>query len=77
MPIMLALSAIAAVGFSRFSRCSSYCRRSLCLWRELVLDDPRALDDREQRSASDRVTKFSGEPLEDDVSTLHPVGGTA
>ena len=43
----------------------------------LVLDDPRALDDREQRSASDRVTKFSGEPLEDDVSTLHPVGGTA
>ena len=47
------------------------------LMAALVLDDLRALDDREQRSASGRVTKFSGEPLEDDVSTLHPVGGTA
>jgi hypothetical protein len=30
-----------------------------------------------RRGASGRVTKFSGEPFEDDVSTLHPVGGTA
>lgn len=61
---------------SRFSRCSAPAEVVL-LMAALVLDDLRALDDREQRSASGRVTKFSGEPLEDDVSTLHPVGGTA
>ncbi len=43
----------------------------------LVLDDMSALNEREQGSASGIVTKFSGEPLEDDVGTLHPVGGTA
>jgi hypothetical protein len=30
MLIMLALSAIAAVGFLEISRCSAYCRRSPC-----------------------------------------------
>jgi hypothetical protein len=38
---------------------------------------PESAHDREQRSASSRVTKFSGEPLEGDVSTMHPVGGTS
>lgn len=45
------------------------------LMAALVLDDLKALDDCEQPSASGRVTKFSREPLEDDLGTLHPVGG--
>jgi hypothetical protein len=68
---------IAAVGFLEIQQVLRLLPEAVLLMAALVLDDLRALDDREQRSASGRVTKFSGEPLEDDVSTLHPVGGTA
>ena len=77
MLIMLALSAIATVGFLEIQQVLRLLPEAVLLMAALVLDDLRALDDREQRSASGRLTKFSGEPLEDDVSTLHPVGGTA
>jgi hypothetical protein len=77
MLIMLALSAIAAVGFLEIQQVLRLLTEVVLLMAALVLDDLRALDDHEQRSASGRVTKFSGEPLEDDVGTLHPVGGTA
>jgi hypothetical protein len=61
---------------SRVQQVLRFLPEAVLLMAALVLDDLRALDNREQRSASGRVTKFSGEPLEDDVSTLHPVGGT-
>ena len=77
MLVVLALSAIAAVGFLEIQQVLCLQPEVVLLMAALVLDDLRALDDREQRSASGRVTKFSGEPFEDDVSTLHPVGGTA
>jgi hypothetical protein len=62
---------------SRVQQVLRFLPEAVLLMAALVLDDLRALDNREQRSASGRVTKFSGEPLEDDVSTLHPVSGTA
>ena len=77
MLIMLALSAIAAVGFLEMQQVLVLLPEVVLLMAALVLDDLSTLRDGEMSSSSDSVTKFSGEPLEDDVGSLHPVGGTA